>query len=306
MPGDDAPLISVAIPLYRSRPFVDCIARNIESIDHPSIEILISDRHQEDDALERLARRFAGDPRVRLLRARDRIGWVDHHNALLTAATGRYFLWMPHDDSYPAGYVSGLVACLEEQPQTILAFGSVQVVGEQGERLYSDDRNAALMRDGERRELRAALEVLMFHSQWLPQFHGVFRREPVVRAGLFVRPTADNVEADLYWVFGIGLLGEVRLVPSCTYVKRLHGANVSIGWGARRMRHVLDGFVVPVGYLRDAAPGARDMAGAVAVLALWTTLRAIGCLTQTWQRPSRQTRARVRRAVRKLVFNRRE
>ena len=88
MPAGRTPLVSVAIPLYRSRPFVDVIARNIEAIDYPSTEILISDRHQEDDALDILAARFAGNRRIRILRARDRLDWVDHYNLLLTAATG--------------------------------------------------------------------------------------------------------------------------------------------------------------------------------------------------------------------------
>src|SRR6187397_2030409 len=74
-----APLVSVAIPLYRSRPFVDRIARNIETLDYPSVEILISDRHMDDDAIELLGARFAGDPRIRLLRANDRAGWVEHY-----------------------------------------------------------------------------------------------------------------------------------------------------------------------------------------------------------------------------------
>lgn len=102
MPENAAPLVSVAIPLYRSRPFVDCIMRNLGSIDYPNVEILISDRRQDDDALDVLAERCAGDTRVRLVRGRDGVGWVQHDNALLAAAAGEYFLWMPHDDSYLA------------------------------------------------------------------------------------------------------------------------------------------------------------------------------------------------------------
>ena len=46
-----------------------------------------------------------------------------------------------------------------------------------------------------------ALRTMMFRSVWLPQFHGVFRRERAVGARLFIRPTSGNVEPDLYWVF---------------------------------------------------------------------------------------------------------
>ena len=40
---------------------------------------------------------------------RDRLGWVEHYNLLLKAATGEYFLWMPHDDAYPGGFIQPLV-----------------------------------------------------------------------------------------------------------------------------------------------------------------------------------------------------
>lgn len=301
MPENAAPLVSVAIPLYRSRPFVDCIMRNLGSIDYPNVEIVISDRHQDDDALDVLAERCAGDTRVRLVRRRDGVGWVQHYNALLAAAAGEYFLWMPHDDSYPPGYIAGLVGCLEEQPRVILAFGRVEVADERGRIIYSDDRLDPSSPHGEPWTARSALEMLMFRSLWLPQFHGVFRREPVVRAGLYVRPTTGDVEADLYWVFAMGLLGELRRVPSVSYLKRLHGTNASILWGARTMRHVLDGFVVPGAYLRDFAPRAGDARRAIPALAVWAALRSVGRLTRAWSRPSKATRDRARRALRRLL-----
>ncbi len=106
---DQGPLVSVGIPLYKSRGFLSNIIENVEAVAYRNIEIIISDRHGEDDAIEALRRRFGHDSRVRFIKRHDRIDWVDHYNALLRQFTGKYFLWMPHDDIYPADYIDELV-----------------------------------------------------------------------------------------------------------------------------------------------------------------------------------------------------
>ena len=83
-----APLVTIAVPLYRSARFVDNIVSNIAALTYDPVEILISDRHGFDDAIDQLEARYRRDPRVRILRARDGIDWAAHYNELLKAATG--------------------------------------------------------------------------------------------------------------------------------------------------------------------------------------------------------------------------
>ena len=92
------PLVSLALPLYRSFLFFDIITANLDSIAYPNLEILISDRHCADDTLERLASRYASYSRFHFFRATDQLNWIEHYNFLLRAAQGKYMLWMPHDD----------------------------------------------------------------------------------------------------------------------------------------------------------------------------------------------------------------
>jgi hypothetical protein len=305
MPSERAPLVTVAIPLYRSRRFVECIERNIESIDYPSVEILISDRHHDDDAIDILAERFAGDCRVRILIAEDRLSWVEHYNLLLKTGRGEYFLWMPHDDSYAHGFVPVLVDYLERHPDTVLAFSGLDVVDDHGRILWTESQRDPRAFQNGPWTLGAALRMMMFSAQWWPQFHGLIRRERVVGAGLFIRPTSGNVEPELYWVFALGLLGAVRFVPECSYRKCLHGANISFRWGARRLSHVLDGIILPYGYLRDFGRSRGDLARALPFLVVWGGLRMVGWFTQSWRWPSAQGRARAKRIARRLLFGRR-
>jgi hypothetical protein len=216
---------------------------------------------------------------------------------------------MPHDDTCPPGFVSGLVACLDANPQVVLAYPNVHVVGRDGRTRFRSrsDVSGALPRTVP--PAIAAFEMLVFDHRWLPHFHGVFRREPVTRAGLWIRPTSSDVEADVYWVFGIGLLGELRRVPECHYLKRIDGNNTSVRWGRRELAHVLDGVLVPLDYLSRSTPNGRATALATTpLLALWACLRGVGNLTQRWRWPDRATRERVRELLRlglSPVFGRR-
>ncbi|MEO8541606.1 MAG: hypothetical protein ABI577_17830, partial [bacterium] len=78
-----APLVSLAIPLYRSLRFLDVITENIRNADYPNLEILVGDRHLADDTIEQLRIRFVGDSRLRFITSRDEVSWVDHYNLLL-------------------------------------------------------------------------------------------------------------------------------------------------------------------------------------------------------------------------------
>jgi hypothetical protein len=300
-PGPTSPpRLTVAIPLYRSAPFVERILDNIAALGIDDADILISDRHCDDDAANQLEARLAADSRVRVLRFGDRIGWVDHYNALLHAASGRYFVWMPHDDVTPPGYVSGLVACLDRHPEVVLAHGRVEVRDTAGQMVASEAPEVRAS-DVAAWSPRRALEVLLFHTRWLPQFHGVFRREPVAHAGMLIRHSTGDVEADVYWVFGAALLGEIRCEPALVYAKHLHGRNESAGWGRRTLRHVADGFVVPMAYLTSLAHARPRLVVPAMVLAGWSCLRAVACLLQDSPVPSTNARARVRSWLKRMA-----
>src|SRR5262245_23801043 len=193
------PLVSVAIPLFQSRRFLDGIIGNIDAIDYPNLEVIISDRHCADDTIERLAERFKSDRRIRCLKAADRLNWVEHYNLLLRMASGRYFLWMAHDDYYPSNYVSQLVFCLESRPDVVLAYGRLETV-DLDDRPTSWSARSELPVVEERWSLRVALKLLFFWNIWMP-CRGVFRRDVVMQSGLFIRPTYETSDSDAYWLF---------------------------------------------------------------------------------------------------------
>ena len=188
-PASHPPLVSIAIPLYRSAPWVQNILQNIANVEYPNVEIFISDRHCADDALAALEQQLREDPRITFIRATDGLTWVEHYNELLRLGRGVYFMWMPHDDIYPPDYTDRLVAQLERNRDSIGAFGRLEALGDDGRpvlRLH-DPR----MYGGRHSRAVTAWRWLLFSDIFVP-VRGLFRREQLVAAKLFFRPTLDK------------------------------------------------------------------------------------------------------------------
>ncbi len=262
------PKVTVAVPLYRSARFLSIVTETLRSLDYPNLEFLISDRHHEDDALECLRIAFSADPRFRFLLAQDQLDWVAHYNLLLSEASGSYFVWVSHDDSYSIDFIAKLVEALERNPDAILAYARVERIGMSGERLT---------------KIRAKIP----ERSWLPgsraayrialggglQFHGVFRRKWLLDRKLWIRPTIHNIAADMLWIFTLGMIGGTVYVEDCTYWKRYHELNTHKSWNAvMQPRYVWSFARVVRSYLDDYVPSVMQRRVAVCISYVACTL----------------------------------
>jgi GT2 family glycosyltransferase len=291
--GDGAlpPLVSVGVPLYRSARFVDTIVGNLNAIGYPNVEVIISDRHLLDDALETLRRRFDADPRFRFLQATDGLTWVEHFNVLLREARGTYVLLMPHDDLYPANYVGDLVSALEQHPDAVLAFGRVEQVSLDGFLPTLPFSPPPVARDAPW-TFGTSLKLLTLWQLWFA-FRGLVRRDAVARPGLYIRPTYRNIRADIYWVFALSLLGPLVYVPRCSCTKRFYRGSAGAGWRFD-WRQASGGWRVLRSYLRDFAPSRATAIAGQLVLLPWCFAQA--ALPAGWPRRLVAAYERLRRA----------
>jgi len=259
--GATPPLVTVAIPLYRSLRFLDIITENIGSLDYPNLEILVGDRHLADETVERLRTRFPGDPRMRFITARDELSWVEHYNLLLREGTGKYFAWMPHDDSYPPGYIGALVERLEAAPGSVLAFGHCDAEDEHGNR--SVHSTPMPISSGESWSASSAVRLALGWSIGIAM-RGVFRRDRVAEAQLWLPRTAGHAHADAIWLFGLALLGRFEFVPGTRCLKRFYPESTHALWNAPRAGEMPR---IMTSYLRAYVASRRERYPALA--ALW-------------------------------------
>ena len=286
-----APLLTIGIPLHRSRPWIDVVNANIEAVDRPDVEFLLSDRTGLDDALDVLAARHRTDGRVAALRVVDGSNWVEHCNALLRQARGTYFCWMPHDDDFPRGWVDTLLGYLEAEPDLLMAFGHM-------ERVITDETPPDRVHGPHPPigtgcgtwTVDVAIAVL---GQWRGgyAFRGMFRRDVVVARRLFLPRTRDNVDADLAWVFGMALLGRLRYVPEVACRKRYYAASEHRSWVRDTAHHLSLAWVLTYYTVRFS----RSPGDALRALA------AIGEFTVTRLGWGDGSRARVVRRLRRIA-----
>ena len=271
-----SPLVSVGIPLYRSRQFLSSLRENCAALSaQKDVEIIISDRHGLDDALDILSSQWRRDSRFRFLRANDCLNWVEHMNLLLREARGEYFRWMPHDDCFPAGCLTPLIDRLKQDPATILAYGPTRGIDAASRRMPERDRlHSYPVSPGSAWTFRHSLD-LFWKGTCDGAFKGLFRRRKVVDAGLFIRPTYELVHAERTWLFGISLLGGLGEEATSTYLKRYHSDSVHTNWHSGP-RNILSATWTMCGYLRDFGSSLDEKCFGTAYL--WT--RAAGRISQ--------------------------
>jgi len=245
---NDRPLVTVGIPLYRSAAFVDNVLACIRAMPESGVEILVSDRHLADDALERISRATEGDSRVRCLSASDGIDWVQHINALIRSARGDFWRLVAHDDFVPPGSLEALIEAMESDPDLLVAYPSTYSETLEGEHLPDLDVTRPHPNVSDRWTYDCFLS-LRRRSYFSGAFKGLIRLEPVRRYDLYIRPNVGLIDSERLWLFGLALLGRFRFVPESIYVKRYYDASTHRGW-RRRAIHGLGGIRVMHGYVR--------------------------------------------------------
>jgi GT2 family glycosyltransferase len=248
------PRVSVGIPLYCSRPFLDSLRENCAALAaETNIEVIISDRHGLDDAFDLLYAEWGKDARFRFLRGDDRLNWVENMNLLLREARGEYFRWMPHDDCFPAGCLTPLITRLESSPSVVLAYGPTRALDAAGRRRPERDRLRSFpVRPGQAWTLQHSLD-LFWKGSCDGAFKGLFRRRAVLDAKLFIRPTYRLIHAERAWLFGLSLLGGLAEEPKSIYLKRFHPNSVHATW-RRGTLEIISATSTMCGYLRDYGP----------------------------------------------------
>lgn len=285
---------TVAIPMHASRSFIDVISANIAALPE-DVEIILSDHTRVDDAIDRLQELHGDDHRVRFVRESDGIGIIDHYNCLLREADGDYFMWMPHDDSFPPEYIPLLRAALDGNPDANLAFGSLRPIDLDGELIQDlvKDCSEVPIELGRLARVEEAGYLWQHWSIWIP-YRGLMRRREVLRHRLFLRHGLREYWHDITWVFAMTVLAPIVYVPECVCEKRFHPNSHHISWSERRAIDELWEIVTVGRYMISARLPLPDAAKAMKFATQWRLLHA-------WWRLPEGVRSSFPRQVRRMA-----
>lgn len=95
---ENAPLVSVIIPVYNAEKYVEQAVRSIMKQTYQNLEILITDDCSTDSSFEILKKLAEEDSRIKLFRNAENQKIVRTLNALVERASGKYIARMDADD----------------------------------------------------------------------------------------------------------------------------------------------------------------------------------------------------------------
>ena len=114
-----SPMLSVVVPVYNGEKYLEETLDSIVRQEDVDMEVIIGDHSSTDSSLE-IARRYAGDKRVRVIRTpaggHMERGWTN----VSSHATGRYIKLVCDDDVIYPGLLARQVELLESQPDAVM------------------------------------------------------------------------------------------------------------------------------------------------------------------------------------------
>lgn len=218
-----SPLITLAIPIYKR---LDCLHLALQSVaaqDYPNIELIVSDNGQNGAALRAIVDRWYPKPYV----YRENPSTVilpAHHAQLVAAASGRYFTWLPDDDTMSENYVREMVLAMESRPDVSVAIGRQEEVDVAGKVIRRSPDSLPDIIDGP-----------TFVRNWMR--NGFASYTPIVARTAQIRDCGGYLDcpwgnhSDDALMLKLCLAGAVAYRKTCAY--RLRYDLDSFGWSVR-------------------------------------------------------------------------
>lgn len=215
MESRSKPLISVVMPVYNARPFLDDSINSILTQTFSDFEFVIFDDASTDGSVERLRQWAARDQRIRLYEGKAQLGLSGSSNSVVAQARASIVARMDADDiSHPDR--------LRRQWQIIESRPDVAVVG-----------TLCIGIDADGREVRPRDRWrLLRRSGYIPFPHGsaMFRREVFDRVGGY-DDTPGGEDQKLF--SKMAAEGRVLTLPDVLYSYRYHANNATLFNGLR-------------------------------------------------------------------------
>ena len=214
------PLVTIGIPVYKR---LDCLYLALQSIavqDYPYIELIVSDNGQNGTKVREIVEQWYAKPYI-FRQNEVTVPLPAHHTQLVYAASGRYFAWMPDDDTISPTYASELVNVLEGQPDVSVAIARQEVVDATGRFMRRSPDHLPECSKGED-----------FIRNWTTNGFDsytsiVARTDDIRRCGGYLDCPWGN-HSDNGLMLKLCLSGNVAYRKTCTY--RLRQDPASFGW----------------------------------------------------------------------------
>jgi glycosyltransferase involved in cell wall biosynthesis len=134
-------LVSVLVPVYNSKYFIEEALNSILLQSYSNIEVLVADDYSMDGTRQVL-NKFEYEPRIKLVLNTENIGITRNCNQLLGMCSGKYIALFAGDDIMLPGKLEHQVEFMEKNPHCSFSYHAVEVFqSETGEVLHTTDQS---------------------------------------------------------------------------------------------------------------------------------------------------------------------
>lgn len=112
----DQPLVSIGVPTYNAKAYLEETIQSILNQDYPHLELLIQDNCSTDGTWELLQDLAAHHPQISVEQNERNLGMVGNFNRVMNRARGDYKMVMGSDDLLEPGFVRRCVEQFAQSP----------------------------------------------------------------------------------------------------------------------------------------------------------------------------------------------
>lgn len=214
LPPTEPPRVSIGLPVYDGEPYLEEAIDSLLAQTYTDFELIICDNRSTDRTAEICRAYESRDHRVRYQQNSENLGVFGNHAKCFSLARGEYYFWAASDDIRAPDFLEKCLRVLEDEPETVLCYTAIQVIGAQGEPLDAVEQRV----DAENADAVARFRSLIRMDYRLEPVMGLFRTAPLRATGAHgLYPDSDrNLLAEL------GLRGPFRRLPELLFFRRDH------------------------------------------------------------------------------------
>lgn len=218
--------VTALLPAYNSSQFIQGTLESLSAQKHPGFRVIISVDLCEDETHSICEAYCRGDPRFRIIRQNERLGYAANCNALMDAAESDYVFFAFHDDILLPGFVEKLSSLLDAQPEAIIAFPDILVTHVNQKTDYCSFSTLNGIHD---RVRRGAMMIRRPVNWWVPN-RGIFRLRQARKINGIKTHDEGVFSSDWPWLFHMSLLGVFLSVPEVLCHKFFKPQSLTESW----------------------------------------------------------------------------